>query len=118
MTFGIRSKPIKSMGYTSLCKLSTVQIQRKIRAAARNSRNIVLVTHAKDQMLRRNVTQTLVLDCLRAGVIQRAPEPNLGKGSLECRMEHYCGGRNLAVVVALADENPKLIVVTVMYTRR
>lgn len=33
---------------------------------------------------------------------------------MECRMERYCQGFNLAVVVALADEQPGAIVVTVM----
>jgi hypothetical protein len=37
------------------------------------------------------------------------------KGSLECRMEHLCAGKNVAVIVALSDENPDLIIVTAMY---
>jgi len=46
-------------------------------------------------------------------LIHRTPEPNMAKGSLECRMEMYVAGRDCAVVVALADENPNLLVVTV-----
>jgi hypothetical protein len=29
-------------------------------------------------------------------------------------MERYCGGSNLGVVVALVDDDPQMIVVTVM----
>lgn len=56
-----------------------------------------------------------MFDCLRAGVLRRTPEPNMGKGSLECRMEHYCSGANIGVVVALSDEDPSMAVVTVMH---
>jgi len=55
-----------------------------------------------------------VFDVLRFGVIERPPQENRKKGSLECRMQRYAGGRECAVVVALCDEEPDLIVVTVM----
>jgi hypothetical protein len=35
-------------------------------------------------------------------------------GHLVCRMERYVAGRNLAACVALDDEDPTLLVVTVM----
>ncbi|GAB3487640.1 hypothetical protein GCM10027399_01630 [Curvibacter fontanus] len=41
------------------------------------------------------------------------PEPNPCRGNLECRMKRYVAGRELAVIVALCDEDPDLVVVTV-----
>jgi hypothetical protein len=38
----------------------------------------------------------------------------MAKGTLECRMERYVAGRECGVVVALDDDNPHLLVVTVM----
>ena len=46
--------------------------------------------------------------------------PDVGQktGSLRCRMEHFGAGRNLAVIAALDDEDPDVIVVTVMTKTR
>lgn len=62
----------------------------------------------------RKVLAHEVFETLRNGVIHRQPEPNLSKGSLEVRMEYYIAGRDCKVVVALSDEDPDLIVVTVI----
>jgi hypothetical protein len=50
-----------------------------------------------------------------AGEIKRTPEPNTMLGNVECRMEHYCTGDNAAVVVAVSDDEPELVLVTAMY---
>ena len=42
----------------------------------------------------------------------RSPEPNLALGSLECRMQRFMAGRELAVVAAISDDDPAVIVVT------
>lgn len=101
------------MGYEVFASRSVQQLQRHIRTTAAHSELVVLLPHAKKRMHLRKVTVNEVLDVLRRGVIHRPPEPNLAKGSLECRMERYVAGRDCAVVVALADENPNLLVVTV-----
>ena len=74
---------------------------------------MVLVSHARQRMRLRKVSLNEVLEVLRKGAIRRMPEPNLTKGSLECRMEFYVAGRDCAVIVALSDEQPDLLVVTV-----
>lgn len=102
------------MGFAKLAKLSESQIERTIREIAKDSRRVILTGHAKERMRQRKVTVHAVHECLREGRIRRPPEPNSSKGSLECRMERYCQGFNLAVVVALSDEHPGAIVVTVM----
>ena len=62
----------------------------------------------------RNVLRSEVFDCLRCGSIHRIPEPNPSKGSLEVRMEYYVAGRTVKTVVALYDEDPSLLLVTVI----
>ena len=49
---------------------------------------------------------------LNEGRLTRPPEPNLALGSLECRMQRVMAGRELAVVAAISDEDPAVIVVT------
>lgn len=102
------------MGYEVFAKKSTHQLTRHIRDVAKDTSRIVLSSHARVQMRMRRISTTEVYECLRKGSIDRRPEPNPNKGSLECRMERYVAGCECKVVVALDDEDPDLLVVTVM----
>lgn len=102
------------MGYEKCLARSNTQNQKHIRSLAVNSENVFITRHAKVQMKARGFGISEVYDILRNGSIVRPPVPNMKKESLECRMERYVGGRECAVVVAFDDENPDLIVVTVM----
>lgn len=93
---------------------SMSQWERFIRKTAEVSERVVFTTHALQRMKQRQVTRLEVLGVLRHGRLRRTPEPNAAKGTLECRMEFYLAGRSLAVVAAVAPENPDVIVVTVM----
>jgi hypothetical protein len=101
------------MGFETIAKRSIPQLQRQIRTTAADAARIFLTSHVKARMKSRKVNVAEVFDVLRKGTIREQPEPNVLKGSLECRMERYVGGRECAVVVALDDENPDLLVVTV-----
>lgn len=101
------------MGYQTLQRKSQTQLARHIRTLAQDSGAVLFTQHVRVQMRRRKVSSAEVLECLRLGTLRRVPEPNPGKGSLECRMERYVAGRELAVIVALCDEAPDLVVVTV-----
>ena len=46
--------------------------------------------------------------------MRRNPEPDLRRGSLVCRMEYFVAGRELAAAVALSDEDPGVLVVTII----
>ncbi len=91
-----------------------LQLQRHIREVARNSAAVFVTVHAKQRMAQRKVLLNEVLECLRQGVIHLEPEADLKTGDLICRMERYVCGRNLAACVALDDDDPDLIVVTVL----
>lgn len=101
------------MGCEVLAARSNVQIQAHIRAAAANTANIVITVHAAARMKKRRIGIVEVYDCLRNGMIVRPPQINAKHGTLECRMERWCGGRNLSAVIALDDADPDLVVVTV-----
>jgi hypothetical protein len=103
------------MGCANLAARSNVQLQAHIRVAAQNTASIVITGHAAAQMKKRYLGINEVYDCLRNGMIVRPPKVNADHGTLECRMERYVGGREIAVVVALCDEDPNLIVVTVFH---
>ena len=93
---------------------SKVQLQRHIRQVAKDTSRVVITRHARGRMRERTVLQDEVYECLRLGVIGLTPEPDLKTGSLVCRMERYVCGRNIATCVALDDDDPDLIVVTVL----
>lgn len=101
------------MGYAIFAAKSNVVLQRHIRAVAVDSALVFLTGHVKKRMRERGVGINEIYDILRHGTIVRPPEINIAKDSLECRMERYVGGRDRAVVVALDDDDPNLIVVTV-----
>lgn len=102
------------MGYAGVGRKSVPQLQRHIRDLAQDTFVVVFTGHAKQQMKTRKVLRAEAMECLRCGQIHRTPEPNLSKGNLEVRMEYYVAGRHIQVVVALCDEDPDLLVVTVI----
>lgn len=93
---------------------SKSQWQRHIRMQAATAGNVVFTDHALLRMRQRRVSRLEAFEILRKGVIRREPEPNLRRGTLECRMEYYVAGRNLALVAAIDADDPTVIVVTVI----
>lgn len=102
------------MGYAKLATKNIVQLQRLIHQQAKDTANVVLTEHAKQQMLRRKIGTPSLHTCLRLGAIQRQPESSDAHGTLNCRIERKCSGQNIGVVVALSDDDPTLIIVTAM----
>lgn len=96
-------------------QLSKQQLEAYIRAESLDSQNVFFTIHVKQQMRKRHITDACVISTLREGRIKRTPEPNTMLGTLECRMEHYCTGHNVGVVVAISDDEPALVLVTAMY---
>lgn len=101
------------MGYETLRRKSKAQLAKHIRTIAKNTASIFLTDHAKKRMRERKVSSEEVFQCLQLGTIDREPEGNPEKGSLECLMERYVAGRQLGIIVALCDEDPDAIVVTI-----
>ena len=85
---------------------------KRIRTIAKDSSCVYLIKHLKVRMAQCKVTAIEVLDCIRNGIISRAPEQSLDGQSLEYLMARYVAGRNLSVVVALCVEDPDMILVT------
>jgi len=100
------------MGYERFATKSSSQIAKHIRTVAKDSACVFFTKHVKVRMSQRKVTAPEVLDCIRNGTISRATEPSQDGQSLECRMERYVASRNLGVVVALCDEDPDIVLVT------
>ena len=100
------------MSKKPLTQQSTPQLQSYIRETAKDTSNIFFTAHVRKRMRERKITDACVLETLRKGSIKRQPEPNISKGSLECKMEHFCSGQSVGVVVAVSDDDPTLILVT------
>lgn len=102
------------MGYAKIGKWSWRQLDRHIRNVAKDSSSVFVTKHAAKKMLERKIPSSVMHTVLKKGVINRQPEQNDGKGNLECRMEHYCAGQTFGVIVAVCDEDPTILIVTVM----
>jgi hypothetical protein len=76
--------------------------------------SVLISVHALSRMALRKVTRDEVHEVLRKGRLLRAPEPNIRFGSLECRMQRFIAGREVAVVAAVSDADPSVVVVTVL----
>jgi hypothetical protein len=72
------------------------------------------VTGWSKSQWQRHISRLEAFEILKKGVIRREPEPNLRRGTLECRMEYYVAGCNLALVAAVDAADPSVIVVTVI----
>lgn len=89
--------------------------EKKIRALAVNSGNVIWTEHAKQQMRRRNISMAVALDALCHGVIRREPEVDIRTAHTVCRMERYAAGKTVGICVALeAESSQSGIVVTAM----
>ena len=88
--------------------------EKHIRRLALQSDSIRFTVHARTRMAQRGIVVAMVLECLRRGVIRRPPEQNIKTGWFECRIERYTGGKNVAVVAAVAESDPSVIIVTVI----
>jgi len=102
----------------SIFSSSNADLQKRIRHLALDSSKVFFTAHVQDRMLERQVTDLEVLHCLQEGVIERPPQRDRANHEVKCRMEHFGSSRNLAVVVVLSDEDPDLLVVTVMTRTR
>lgn len=103
------------MGCKRFGKLSIQQLTRHIRHLAKDTKTIFITPHAKTQMRQRGINVKLVFECLQHGHMVRTPEPNLRFDTLECRMERYEAGKNCCAVVALDDDHPDMVCVTVFF---
>lgn len=99
---------------TSYKVQSIAQLTKHIKAVSKSTENVLLTKHARERMRQRGVLDAEVYYCLRNGKIVLQPEEDLKTGHLICRMECYGASKNLAVCAALDDENPSIIVVTVI----
>ncbi len=99
---------------SSVFRLSIVQLQQLIRTRSVDTVRVVFSRHVELRMKQRQILRPEVLEVLRRGRLQRTPEPNPARASLECRMQRFVAGREIGVVVALNDDDPNVLVVTVL----
>ena len=89
------------------------QIQQHIRRAALDSINVTITQYAIVRMHEREITNAMLFDVLRRGILSREPEPDLRHSGLTCLMERYIAGVNIAALVNVDFPSAGLIVITV-----
>ncbi|MBU3624947.1 DUF4258 domain-containing protein [Polynucleobacter sp. JS-Safj-400b-B2] len=96
-----------------MSKISRAQLQRHIRKAAIQTINVTVTQHASLRMRERHITNSMLFDVLRCGVIKREPEPDLKHSGIKCQMERYSAGMNIAAIVSVEIPSEGLIIITV-----
>jgi hypothetical protein len=96
-----------------LSKYTRAQLQEHIRKASARSINVTITQHASVRMRERRITNRMLFDVLRSGVIRREPEPDIRHSGLNCQVERFSAGVNIAVLVNVEMPSEGLIVVTV-----
>ncbi|MDE2119905.1 MAG: DUF4258 domain-containing protein [Betaproteobacteria bacterium] len=94
------------------------QIEKHIRASARDTANIVLLAHALSRMVERGINHAMVLETLRMGILAREPEPDPRTGRLRYRMQRYVSGVNVGAVVEVDHPDPTIVLITVIEIHR
>lgn len=98
----------------SVTLMTNSQLQARIRQLAQDSGCVFISDHAQLRMQERGVNDMEVLVCLRQGVVQRPAKVHTATGEVRARMDHFGSARNLSVVVSMNDQEPDVLVVTVM----
>ena len=96
-----------------MIRLSRPQIQQHIRLAALESINVTITQHASIRMRERAITNAMLFDVLRQGLLNREPEPDLRHSGLTCLMERYIAGSNIGVLVNVDFPAVGIVVITV-----
>ena len=94
-------------------RLSRPQIQQHIRRAALESINVTITQHASIRMRERAITNAMLFDVLRQGLLNREPEPDLRHSGLTCLMERYIAGSNIGALVNVDFPAVGIVVITV-----
>jgi hypothetical protein len=94
-------------------KISRAQLQKHIRKAALQTMNVTITHHASLRMRERHITNAMLFDVLKCGVIKREPEPDMRHSGIKCQMERYSAGMNIAAIVNVEIPSEDLIVITV-----
>lgn len=87
-----------------------------IHKIAQGGGRVEFTDHAWKQMDARDISSSMAMDTLRNGRIVRPPQVNDATGETKCRMEHYCAGEEVRVVVAVTGAGANMAVVITAFT--
>jgi len=95
--------------------LNDANFLKRLRLAATDSANIVIVAHAKQRMVERKINRSQVIACLQKGIVSE-PAHLTPYGDWKATVSHRSAGDNVSVAVALKarTNGDYCIVVTVM----
>ena len=101
----------------SVSKMTSTQIMRYVKEQAKDEINIVLTKHTRwERMGERRIGPADIASVLRRGRMIREPEP--GKdypNEMKCRFQHTDHDlKPISVEVAISDDDPSLIIITVI----
>ena len=94
------------------------QLERHIRQSAKDSSHVIYTNHARKRMRERHVNDPMVLEVLRMGAFALPPEPDMKHPGLNCRMQRFVAGIQVAVVVYVEYPATDLVVVTVIDVKK
>lgn len=95
--------------------LNDANFLKRLRLAAADSANVLIVTHAKKRMVERRITRSQVIACLQKGTVSESAYLT-PRGDWKATVSHRTAGDNVSVAVAIQakGDGDYCIVVTVM----
>ncbi len=95
--------------------LNDANFLKRLRRAAADSANVVIVAHAKQRMVERKVNRSQVISCLQKGTVSERAHLT-PYGDWKATVSHRTAGDNVSVAVAIKakGDGDYCIVVTVM----
>jgi Domain of unknown function (DUF4258) len=103
--------PFKQVKRKTGSNLSVHDALKMIRTLAQDSKNVLVVQHARDRHKKHGITRRQIDICLKKGVVSEGPFMNL-HGSWQVNVSRLAAGEEITCTVAIEEEQ-RLIVVTV-----
>ena len=103
--------PFKKVKRKTDSNLSVHEALKIIRLLAQNSKNVLIIQHARDRQLKHGITRRQIDICLKKGVVSEGPFMNL-HGNWQVNVSRLAAGEEITCTVAIEEEQ-RLIVVTV-----
>jgi hypothetical protein len=106
------SKPPNALAKVTEYRLTTQVAEKRIRAIAAVTENVILGNHARERMVERDIFDVDVFRILRTGHVDEPPEQT-EQGEWKCKVVLKIRGGRTAGVITIILHNNKLFVKTV-----
>lgn len=100
----------------SILVMAPGELLKHIKRLAGGAGRVILTAHTKwERMPERSIIEADICRLLRTGSMTRPAEPGIVPNELKCRVNGKdIDGRKIGIEIAVSDDHPNMIVVTVI----